>query len=282
MTDLQSSIIAIENLLQEGSEASLTYAALECRLAIERICYERLRVAHEYISHDDLKKWQPKDIVNTLIQEVDSNAAATFTLSIGSEPVQEGAPPPTVEDYQSMEFLPIGTHIGFDPSKLGKLWNALANLALHISIPETKDTSVARYGDAEKVREKVSESLAEIKRIGQGTLLASGFGEEVSFVCSCGVKNKRRLSLLKNGQTISCIDPKCDESYTYIESSLSFGRRSLDIVCRKCGSQQDIPSKKVDKLRKDQRIYFDCEGCGEQISIEWRPMQGQRTKPQPQ
>lgn len=279
MIDLQSSISAIENLLQEGSEASLTYAALECRLAIEQICYERLRVAHEYISHDDLKKWQPRDIVNTLIREVDSNAAATFTFSIGSEPVQKGAPAPTAEDYENMEFLPIGTHIGFDPSKLGKLWNALANLALHISIPETKDTPVVRYGDPEKIREKVSESLAEIKRIGEGTLLMSGFGEEVSFVCSCGMTNKRRLGLLKNGQTVSCINPACEESFTYFEESLEFGHRTLAIVCQKCGSEQDVPTKKIEKLPKDKRLYFSCEGCGEEISIEWRPMQGQKTKP---
>lgn len=279
MIDLQPSIIAIENLLRDGSEASLTYAALECRLAIERICYERLRIAHGYISHDDLKKWQPKDIVNVLIQEVDANAAATFTLSISKEPVPEGAPPSTAEDYKQMEFLPLGTHIGFDPGKLGRLWNALAKLALHIAIPETRETSVARYGEAESVRKKVSEALEEIKRISEGTLLASGFGEEVSFNCRCGSKNKRRLGLLKNGQTVSCINPGCDESYTYLEGSLEFGRRTLDIICRKCGAQQDVPRKQVEKLPKDQRLYFSCEGCGEEISIELRPMQGQKTRP---
>lgn len=68
MINLEPSISQIEVLMAENTEASLTYAALECRLAIERICYERLRLAHDYISNDDLKRWQPRDIVNILIQ----------------------------------------------------------------------------------------------------------------------------------------------------------------------------------------------------------------------
>lgn len=279
MINLKPSISTIERLLKENSDASLTYAALECRLAIEGICYERLRLAHDYISHDDLKKWQPRDIVNILIQEVDSKAASTFTLSISKEPHPEGSPAPTLEEYQAMEFVPVGTHVGFNPNKLGKLWNALANLALHINLPVTKNDDVIRYGDAEKIREKVLEALDEIRKIDEGTLMSSGMGKEISFECKCGTKNKRRLGLLKNGQTINCINPKCDESYDYSESDMSFGRRTFEIACRNCGARRDIPKKVVEKLRTDQHIHFDCDGCGEKIVISWRPMQAQKTKP---
>lgn len=279
MIDLKPSISQIESLLAQNTDASLTYAALECRLAIERICYERLRLAHDYISHDDIKKWQPRDIVNTLIKEVDENIAETFTFSISKEPVPEKSLAPTLEDYEAMEFLPIGTQIGFDPNRLGRLWNALAHLALHITLPTSKDHDVLRYGNAEKIRAKVKEALAEIKRIGAGTLMSSGIGEEVSFDCFCGVKNKRRLGLLKDGQIISCISPLCEETYDYIASHMSFGRRVLEIKCRSCGTQKDIPKKMVDKLRTDQDIYFDCEGCAERIYISWKLMQSKKPKP---
>lgn len=279
MIDITSSTSKIEELLAQNTDASLTYAALECRLAIERICYERLRLAHDYISHDDLKKWQPRDIINILIQEVDDKTAETFTLSISKDPVPENSVSPTLEDYQAMEFLPIGTQIGFNPNRLGRLWNALANLALHITLPTSKDHGVARYGDAEKIRSKVIETLEEIKRIGAGTLMSSGMGEEVSFHCFCGVKNKRRHGLLKDGQIISCISPNCGETYGYVASDMSFGRRVFEIKCRSCGEQRDIPKKMVERLRTDQQIHFDCEGCSEKIYISWRPMQAQRSKP---
>ena len=263
----------------ENTEASVTYAALECRLAIERICYERLRLAHDYISHDDLRKWQPSDIVKTLIQEVDSKAAETFTLSVAREPMREGSPPPTREDYEAMEWLPIGTQVGFAPNKLGKLWHGLAKLALHIEIPTCKDATVKQYGDIQAITFKVRQALAEIKRISEGTLMSSGMGEEVSFECRCGSKNKRRLELLKDGQTINCINPDCDESYGYVQPDMSFGRRSIEIVCRACKASRDIPKRMVEKLRIDQHIHFDCDRCSETIYVSWRPMQAQRTKP---
>ncbi|MBN8848758.1 MAG: hypothetical protein J0I73_11770 [Sphingomonas sp.] len=49
MIDLSDSIATIRAQLEEGSPRNLTYAALECRLALERICYERLRAMHDYI-----------------------------------------------------------------------------------------------------------------------------------------------------------------------------------------------------------------------------------------
>lgn len=281
MIDLEPTISQIEKLLAENTEASVTYAALECRLVIERICYERLRLAHDYISHDDLRKWQPSDIVKTLIQEVDDKAAETFTLSIAREPMPEGSPPPTREDYEAMEWLPVGTQVGFAPNRLGKLWYGLAKLALHIGIPTSKDATVKQYGDIQAIASKATQALAEIKRISKGTLMSSGMmmGEDVSFDCNCGSKNKRRLKLLKDGQTINCINPDCDESYGYVQSDMSFGRRTFEIACRACNTSRDIPKRKVEKLRTDQHTHFDCEECDETIYVSWRPVQTQRTEP---
>lgn len=275
MINLKPTILQIERLLEENTEASVTYAALECRLAIERICYERLRLAHDYISHDDLRKWQPRDIVKTLIQEVDEHAATTLTISVASEVPSENTP----EGFRALDWKPLGTQIGFNPNKFGKLWNGLANLALHIEIPASKDTTVKQYGDMQAIASKVKQALAEIKQISEGTLMSTGLGEEVSFECVCGSKNKRRLELLKDGQTINCINPDCDESYDYVQSDMSFGRRTFEIVCRACGASRDISKRMVEKLRTDQYLHFDCEGCGETICVSWRPMQAQRTEP---
>lgn len=280
MLNLNPAISKIEELVKEDTEASITYAALECRLAIERICYERLRLAHDYISHDDIKRWQPRDIVRILIQEVDSRATETFTLSISTSPIPEGVPEPTPEQYQSMEFEPVGTQIGFNPNKLGRLWNALAKLALHVGLPTSKADVVPHYGNKEEIKNKVLEALAEIKRIGDGTLMWTGLGEEVSFTCLCGSMNKRRCELLSDGQIVSCVNPDCDESYNFVKSELSFGRRTLEISCRACGTQHSIPKKMIENVRTDQRIHFDCEGCSETIYVSWRPMQAQKTKPE--
>jgi len=52
---------------------------------------------------------------------VDARTASTFTVAISKLPLPEGAAPTTPEEYQAMEFSPLGTQVGFDPTKLGKL-----------------------------------------------------------------------------------------------------------------------------------------------------------------
>lgn len=277
---IKDSIDTIERLLKEDTEASLTYAALECRLAIERICYERLRIVHDYIAHDDLKKWQPHEVIKILTESIEPSIAKTFTLSMSKHPVADGPMAVSLEEFQSMEYVTIGTQSGFDPNRLRSLWNALSRVALHVNVPKSSSDPIRPYGDKSNISAKVSEVLDELRRIDAGNLISSGFGEEVSFQCYCGQRNKRKIDLLKDSQVVSCIRPECGESYSYSQHDCSFERRTVLIICRKCQFELVIPKKTIEQLHISQRIHYDCD-CGETISIKWHPMHGQRTKPKP-
>ncbi|WP_073833290.1 hypothetical protein [Pseudovibrio exalbescens] len=218
--------------------------------------------------------------MNTLINEVDRNAAETVKVYIGREPVPEDSLPLNREDYEAMQFLPLGTQVGFEPSKLGKLWNALAKLALHIGIPTSKDVTVNQYGDVEKIACKVREALAEIREVSEGTLAFVGIGgQEVSFECSCGAKNKRRLELLNDGQTVNCIRPNCNESYKYEQADMSFVRRVFEVVCSCCNYSNSIPQNIIDKLPTNRAYLLICSGCGENNYLSWELNVVQRTMP---
>lgn len=273
-------IETIKKLLHENTDASLTYAALECRLAIELVCYAHLRSAHDYISHDDLRAWQPRQVIDALIQEVDPRAGSTFTLSISREPLKPDAVPPTAEEYAEMNWVEVGTQIGFDPKKLGKLWNKLANAALHVKIPQSSADEVRRYGDPQRIREAVVEALAEIERIDASTLTSGGFGTTMSFTCSCGMLNKRRHSLLKDRRIVNCISPKCYESYIYLSETEEFQKRSFKVACTSCGEEKFIPIRYMEKeLRVGASLRVLCE-CGGETYIEWRLMQAQKPSQQ--
>lgn len=270
MVNLEGSIEAVKAHLAEGSARSLTYAALECRIAIERICYERLKVSHDYISHDDLRRWQPHHVIRILSEEVDPHVAETYTISISPTPVSEERPPQTAEDYEALEYVEIGTHVGFNAAKLAKLWNALSRVALHVHLPEHKADHIPAYGDPEKIRKQVTECLAEIERISTGSLISSGLGEEVSFECACGSKNKRRARLLQPGTVLSCINPDCVETYEVTKEGedFMFGRRAITVPCE-CGREHEIPTSKLEGLAKREMLQFVCE-CGETIYLHWK------------
>lgn len=271
-----NAIMIIEELLTKNTEASLTYAALECRLAIERICYERLRVAHDYISHDDLKKWQPKDIVKAVAEEANEDVTKDFTLHISTTPVLEKVENTTIEDLEKLDFVQIGKHVGLNPSKLGSLWQALSGLALHTRLPTSKDDQISAYGNAEMIRSKVLEALDEIKRIYSGSMITSGLGAELSFACNCGEIIKRRFGLIATGKVISCSNASCNETYVFDENK-SLTRRIFDAHCRHCAQITHIQKKFIDGLKRGQSVEVKCQntGCGERLIFACSVILGQ-------
>ena len=49
-------------------------------------------VSYDYISYSDLRrKWQPKDVVQRVIEDANEYAASTISLSISQSPVVKGS-----------------------------------------------------------------------------------------------------------------------------------------------------------------------------------------------
>jgi hypothetical protein len=101
MIDLRRIIPTIEKLLAEETPQSITYAALECRLAIEKVCYERLKVVHDYIAHEDLRGWCVKSARRPHVQsrslrhalgKAEAEAGRMALPASASQNVAEGKP----------------------------------------------------------------------------------------------------------------------------------------------------------------------------------------------
>ena len=176
MINFHPIIDRIEALLQQDTEASIVYAALEARLALEKTVYDRLRQRHDYISHDQLKAWTPGQVVKRLLLEVDERMAETTVLSISREPYRPGI------ELVDKDYVEIGVEIGFNPKKIASLWQALSNLALHTRLPKDKDDDIPDYGEKLAIRAKVREVITELERLAQSTMTSSGVptGGEVS------------------------------------------------------------------------------------------------------
>lgn len=266
---LKKNLERIRKLLDENTASSLTYAALECRIAIEQVCYDRLRIAHAYISHADLRRWQPKDVVQQLIQDVDKHTASTMTLSMSRDPVRSGGRELSKEDFESIEYTKIGTQIGFDPQRLGKLWNALSSF-LHVKLPRNTETQVHTYGDVDKLRARLAEAINELERLSTGTMIMGGFGPTVSFECECGTRNKRRAELLKNGDILSCTNRDCIERWEveFEADEPLFVRRKVSVHCKGCGLENAFPEKAMLDLELNKVAHFVCK-CGEKNYVRW-------------
>jgi hypothetical protein len=262
--NLAPTIESIKVLLAEDTDQSVTYAALEARLGLELVVYDRLRQRHDYISHEQLRKWQPGAVINQLIADVDAHVTQTMSLHIGG-PSSEVKP-------EDDHYVEIGTEIGFDAKKIAKMWNALAKLALHVKLPKNKADHIARYGDRAKIKAKVEEALAALEEIATGTMTFSGFGAEVSFQCDCGETNKRRAALLKEGQRVFCFNPECKASWTVRKQGddFIFHSETCDFACQGCGHMKHLPWRFFYEMKFGDRATFECTGCGHRNYVEWR------------
>ena len=275
MINLREIIDRINLLLSEDTDASVTYAALEGRLALEKVVYDRLRQRHDYISHDELKRWQPGAVVTTLMQDVDPHIAEGMTISIGS-PVSAGVKP------EDDEYVEIGTEIGFDSKRIAKMWQALANLALHVRLPKNKDDGIPAYGEKALIRAKIEEVVAELERLSKSTMSSSGIpvGGEVTFECVCGLKNRRRAALLRAGQVVSCINPDCKASWKVHAKGgkYTFEAQTGNVKCEKCKATNLIPWRSLRDMKYDQTASFNCHNCDQKNFIQWRLKQVRPSK----
>ncbi|MCF1462638.1 hypothetical protein FS827_15100 [Agrobacterium vitis] len=261
----------IRSLVSAGGRENLTYAALEARLAIESVCYDRLRIAHDYISNDDLKGWQPARVVQSLIADVDEHITSGYTLSIGKTPTSD-KPHDSAEDFEDYEYIPVGVQVGFDAKLLGRLWNALGNF-LHVRLPVSKGDSVQQYADEKTIIAKIEEVLSELDKLATGTMIGSGFGQgTTSFICECGTTNRRRSASLRAGKKIGCINANCKERWIVHvkDDDIWFHRETIRINCFACGEPHPFAAHELMRMEADHEWTFNCRKCGELSRVRWR------------
>lgn len=265
MLNVRRRIEVISALVEQRTPESATYAALECRLAIEYLCYERMKMALDLVSFADMGGWQPNKVIRALEEMVDEHIASSFTLSVAKEPVLPPGQELSLEERIQLDYKRVGTQAQLDIKKLTKLWNALANSALHVQVPKSRTDQLSIHGDVTRIIEKVEECLAEFRKVGDGTLLSNGFGPEVSITCDgCGYTVRRRVERLTAKQIVSCVNPDCDESYTVEKvdvKDFTFERRLVCFKCDDCSTGNNLPMRRVEKMRVSEVIDVMCSGC---------------------
>lgn len=276
MLDISKRLNLIITLLEEDTAQSLTYAALECRLTLEYLCYERFKLSYSYLSLDDLRGWQPKHVVKQVSQDIDENITKEFKLSISRQSV-DGKLPKTKEEFESLEYELLGQQSELNISKLHTLWHGLANIALHIPVPTISSGQISIYGDKVKIKEKVGHVIKFLQGIDGNLLMGGSMGQAFSFNCfACDTIISKPTKLLSSSIKVNCINPKCIESYL-IEArkkkdDFKITRRFFKFECKHCHEDLDVPSNLFNELKFDQQLNIVCSSCQASLTVIMRPL----------
>jgi len=245
-----------KRLLEIGDEASVRYACFELRLCIEYVTFDQLMVYLVEVADDALKKWTPKQIIDSL-REVDPNADASVSIAVGIEDTP-GVP--------AKEVTLLGEDRRFSLKWANTNHNALGNF-LHA--PTIEQIETRRTPGLATMVEKAKQIADTLGAILSSPVFGVNFGQFFEFDCEdCETKIKRREGSFTAEQGIVC--PKGDCRATYDVRSVDAGLVKLGLrqTPYRCPGCQQVGV--IGKHRVRDGAVTKCSACGVAVRIEQR------------
>jgi transcription elongation factor Elf1 len=184
--------------LESGDDARLRYAALDLRLVIEALTYDRATAYKEELPPKEYETWQPKKLMAVLL-EIDPTADKDSTIRVGVEETY-GVPASVMEN--------LGTDTVFNLPLLKKHYDALGN---YLHVPSLKQAQGAPPS-MEKLRQRCTDISGYIEKVLSSPVWNSTLGDFATFECHlCGAPIRKRLPHGISDVTAECFE--CLASY---------------------------------------------------------------------
>jgi hypothetical protein len=211
-------------LMAVEDAASLRYAALELRMAIERLFYSLLPSYREELPDDLMKVWQPKKIIDALI-DCDPYVEQDYTVSIASELPNGGHGP----------VSRIGRYKAVDRKLLRQYYHKIGSF-LHAPMRHEHKNLTKMQSFLNSAAQRIEEYCLE-------TTIVSNFGVFHTVTCVCGRTIKRNAQAVQKRPYIICPDEKCRAVFDLLnidENNAVWKLRETKIVCPCCNTSNFV------------------------------------------
>jgi hypothetical protein len=189
--------------LSANSDQRLKFAALELRMAMECLTYDRALGYKEEFPPTEYDTWQPRKVMSVLL-EIDPAADKDSSIAVGVEAVP-GVPAATMQSLGSEKVLSM--------SMLRKHYDALGSY-LHVqSLKQARDGVPL---DFKKVRARCEEIATFVEQVLASPIFNITLGNFARLDCmECGKPIRKRLPHGQKEVNAECFE--CDASYTIID-----------------------------------------------------------------
>ena len=186
--------------LSANNDEDLLNAALQLRMAMEALTYERAMIYAEDLGPEKMKTWQPKQLMARIL-EVDPQAGQAGTLSYGIEP-SLGARPETMTTLGTDNVLSLAT--------LKKHYAALGS---YLHTPTLDQLEKEKPHDMSKLRDRCRTIVNAIEVILSSEVWGVAITPRGTIDCTrCGEKLRRRIRDDVSSRKVQCWE--CGASYT--------------------------------------------------------------------
>lgn len=181
-----------QSQLKLDTSEGVRYAALELRLAMEALTYDRAQAYEKELPPGESGTWQPRKLMQVLI-DIDPHADKSSQLSVGEELVP-GVP------AEKMEWL--GAEQVLSLSDLKKHYDAVGSL-LHQ--PTMAQLQAGKHFNPVKARERCERLASTIEKVLASPVWKLTFGNFANMPCKkCGEMIRKRLRLGEEPTEATC------------------------------------------------------------------------------
>ena len=219
--------------LASEDPSRVRYAALELRMCIEAITYDKAQAYGTDFPPDHYETWQPSSVMRQLI-ELDPLADTSAHLRIRLE---------TGADEEDSPWIDLGVQEVFSLRQIRDSYSALGN---YLHYPHLKQ--VRKGGTPSAVIHRKCTTIAEqLEKVLLAPVHNSVFGSHVSFQCECGLQLKKRVPMDgTDGQAI-CYDCRAEFLLKQQSSKGKYLpiRRVMQAPCSACKHPYPVPVERA-------------------------------------
>lgn len=237
-----------ETELNSDDDQRIKYAALELRMAMEALTYDRAAAYKNEFPPSEYETWQPKKVMAVLL-EFDPTADKDSHLSFGREDAL-GNPPKKLKS--------VGTEKVLNMATIKEHYNAIGNL-LHM--PNLKQSLAGGTHNYKKMRKRCEAIASYISGVLASPIYNITLGNFSTLQCSeCGGPIRKRIP--HDCDELEAVCFECVASYSLkVEDNgkVTWTPQQENVLCANQDCDQEIVV-----WRKEIEIgrYWTCKKCG--------------------
>jgi hypothetical protein len=239
---------AAKNELASGDDARLKYGALELRMSMEALTYDRALAYKDEFPPDEYQTWQPRKVMSVLL-EIDPSADADRALAIGAEDGY-GVPAPILSS--------LGTEQVLNMAALRKHYDALGS---YLHLPSMKQMKEGKTVDAAKLRKRCEELAGLVDAVLASPIFNVTLGVFARMDClRCERPIRKRLPKDLSATSAECFD--CHATYSLVPAEneqIEWRPKRQEMHCAASGCQGKTYLWDADLAAGK---YWKCEICG--------------------
>ena len=238
-------ITLARQLMASEDLASLRYAALEIRLAIELLFYQLLPSYKEELPDSIFKNWQPKRIIDALI-DCDPHIEQDYTITMARELPSGGHGRP----------MHIGSYKAVNRKLLQQYYHKIGSY-LHASMAQ-------ECRDLKKMKSFLNAAATRVEEYCRGTSTISNFGKFYYVNCICGRKIKRNAKAIQKKPYACCPSEKCGAvDFLKEEGNEALWKlRETEFICPQCETSNFFATHIIESS-----AIITCVECNQRYEI---------------